>query len=44
MHPRMIQKKMFMGNMRRRPKFLWKKMRHRQALSNEMRRRPDFVD
>ena len=29
--------------MRRRPDFLWNKMRHRQDLSNKMRRRPDFL-
>ena len=32
-----------MIRIRRRPDFLWEKMRHRQDLSNEMRRRPDFL-
>jgi len=32
-----------MKKMRRRPDFLWNKMRCRQDLSNKMRRRPDFL-
>ena len=39
----MIKKNIIYENMRRRTDFLWNKMRHRQDLSNKMRRRPEFL-
>jgi len=43
MHPQMIKKRIFYEKNALQARFFMKKMRHRQDLSNKMRRRPDFV-
>jgi len=42
-YPEWLRRRLFTKNMHRRPDFSWKKMHHRQDLSNKMRRRPDFL-